>query len=190
MIRFSLILFLLAFFARPSFSQNDSARGIDSLAAKKALNKSLYSSPRKASIMSAILPGLGQIYNRKYWKVPIIYAGIGASAYYYYINNGPYNNYRRALREADASANGTAVVDGRSYSTADLITIKTDYRKQRDLGAIGIAVFYLLNIVDANVDAHLKTFDVSDDLSLEIRPWATGTAGRAALGLHFSLNIK
>jgi hypothetical protein len=132
-----------------------------------------------------VLPGAGQVYNRKVWKVPIIYAGLGAFGYVFYVNNGDYYNYRRALREAD-TGNGFAVVDGQSYSTRQLLEQKKAYGKQRDLGAIGMVAFYLLNIIDANVDAHLRTFDVSDDLSLKISPdyKYIGTSATACLSLQ------
>ena len=176
------ILFLLCIFALIGRGQTAS----DSAKTSAERKKAIYSAPRKASILSAVLPGAGQVYNKKYWKVPIIYAGLGASAYYFYINNGPYNDYRRALRESDAGP-GFATVDGTSYSTENLLILKNEYRRQRDLGAVGVLVFYLLNIVDANVDAHLRTFDVSDDLSLQIKPWLGRQPG---IGLTFQFTLK
>jgi hypothetical protein len=159
---------------------------VDSVQAQQKRKQAIYSAPRKASILSAILPGAGQVYNRKSWKVPIIYAGIGGFGYYFYFNNGYYNDYRRALIESDKGP-GFATVDGRSYSTENLLILKNEYKRQRDLGVVGILAFYLLNIVDANVDAHLRTFDVSDDLSLNIRPWL---GNQQTIGLTFQLHLK
>jgi hypothetical protein len=181
---------LICFFSPVLLAQNDSIRRADSLARVKRNNHLIYSAPRKASIMSAIVPGLGQVYNRKYWKVPIVYAGIGGFAYLFYINNGPYYDYRRALRESDANGTNKATINGHSYSTEDLKSFKDQYGKLRSIGAIGIGIFYLLNIIDANVDAHLRSFDVSDDLGLQIRPWGYSYPGNTALGLQFKLNFR
>jgi len=134
--------------------------------------------------MSAILPGLGQVYNRKFWKVPVIYAGLGGFYYMFSINNDQYNFYRRNLIGENTTP----------YDKGQLQTQKEDYKKDRDFAALGMAVFYVLNIVDANVDAHLKTFDVSDDLSMRIEPWQniffTGLGYRAAAGISLKLNIR
>lgn len=168
--RIKAAIFFLGFvFSLPLTAQLNNQ---DSTRLTKEEKKKIYSSPRKASIMSAIVPGLGQAYNRKYWKVPVIYAGLGVSSYFFYTNNGWYNDYRRALRAAAAIGGpGNAVVDGVLYTTEDLKTQKVFYRKRRDFAGMAIGIIYLLNIIDANVDAHLKTFDVSDDLSLRLMPW-------------------
>jgi hypothetical protein len=89
---------------------------------------------------------------------------------------------------------GTAFIDGRNYTTTQLQTQKLYYRRFRDIGVIGVAVIYILNIVDANVDAHLKTFDVSDDLSIHVDPWqgfyqACGKTSRAT-GISIKLNFN
>jgi len=160
----------------------------DSLKKARAVNKSIYSSPRKASIMSAIIPGLGQAYNRRYWKIPLIYAGLGGFGYMFQVNNDNYNFYRRNLiAEYD---NDTLTKNRTYYSGEQLKSQKLYYRKNRDLAAIGVVVIYLLNIIDANVDAHLRTFDVSDDLSLGIEPWvpvttSLGFTAGATLRLRF-----
>ncbi|MCE3259623.1 MAG: hypothetical protein K0S12_1264 [Bacteroidetes bacterium] len=140
--------------------------------------------------MSAVLPGLGQVYNKKYWKVGIIYAGLGGLGYLFYINNANYNEYRSALILSQQDGqNGYAY----GYSTSQLSAEKARFRKYRDFTAIGIAAVYLLNIVDANVDAHLKTFDVSDDLSLSIDPWQQvihdGNGFKTANGVSFKFNF-
>lgn len=155
--------------------------------------KAVYSTARKATIMSAVIPGLGQVYNKKYWKPPVIYAGLAGFGYFFYVNNTSYNNYRAALRYS-VDNGGSAVVDGRNYSTTQLQSQKLYYRKFRDLGAIGVVAMYLLNVVDANVDAHLKTFDVSDDLSLNVNPWVgnyvAGNNIATATGVSIKLNFK
>lgn len=144
--------------------------------------------------MSAILPGLGQAYNKKYWKLPIIYAGLGGFTYMFVANNEQYNDYRQALKYSANHSNSSVAVYGRVYSQSQLQTQKLYYRKYRDFAAIGVAIIYVLNIIDANVDAHLKTFDVSDDLSINVRPWqtiySTGLGYKGAAGISVKLNFK
>jgi len=125
-------------------------------------------SPTKASIMSAIVPGLGQIYNKKYWKVPVIYAVGGYLGYAVYYNHTQYIRFRndyKYLTDDDPNTvdefNGEVPADQLKY-------VKDQYRRQRDLSFMGLAVWYVLNIVDASVDANLYDFDVSDDLSFKL----------------------
>ncbi len=184
------IIFILvfSFFVFSAAAQNDTLKA-DTVKSVKN-NRSVYANARRATLMSAILPGLGQIYNKKYWKVPIIYAGIGGFGYMFVTNNTQYNYYRAALLYS-VDNGGVAVADGQLYRTEDLQTLKLGFKKYRDFAAIGIGILYLLNIVDANVDAHLKTFDVSDDLSLNIDPWQIiGPGGTCATGLSIKLNFK
>lgn len=156
---------------------------------RPAKNKATYSAARKASLLSAVLPGAGQIYNRSYWKVPVIYAGLGGFGYVFFANNTDYYNCRKALRLADNSS-GSAEFKGEIYSTDQLLTIKKQYDRQRNIGAIGIFAFYFLNIIDANVDAHLRSFDVSDDLSLRWRPDVNYIRGNYTAGICLQLNFK
>ena len=120
--------------------------------------------------MSAILPGLGQFYNKKLWKVPIIYSGLIGFGYYYKINNEEYNKYRSSVI-AYYDNDPSTIPAITNYSGDQLQSLKLSYKKSRDLAAIGLVIVYLFNIIDANVDGHLKSFDVSDDLSLKIDPW-------------------
>ena len=126
-------------------------------------------SPVKASVMSMILPGLGQIYNRKYWKLPIIYGGIGAGIFF--INNN-YHIYNIAKQTYISRIDGEIppVTNYDQYSDAQLLSEIESYRRYTELAIIGTAAIYLLNIVDASVDAHLFYFNVSDDLSVNIQP--------------------
>ncbi|PTX61950.1 hypothetical protein C8N46_10347 [Kordia periserrulae] len=124
-------------------------------------------SPSKAAFYSAILPGLGQAYNKKYWKIPIVYAALGTGIYFYIDNNRNYNRYRRAYKRRLAGFTDdefqNIVVDNNA-----LIDAQEFYQRNRDLSLLLTVVAYVLNIVDANVDAHLLQFNVSDDLS--VRP--------------------
>ena len=168
---------------------NPSQQNTDSLKAKKAVNKAIYSNARKATIMSAVLPGLGQIYNKKYWKAPIIYAALGGIAYWGINNHNQYKYYSKnlsALHDDDAST-----LNETPYTSDQLITQKRYYKKFRDMAIMTGGLVYLVNIIDANVDAHLKTFDVSDDLSLQVKPY-TNFCYNSALqtGLTLKLNFK
>jgi len=182
---------VLCLFCNLIKAQADSTQlqSADSAAKEKAKRKAMYSGPRKASILSAILPGAGQVYNKKYWKLPIIYAGLGGFGYLFYTNNSEYNNYRQAVRAAYDDDPATTY-DTR-YSPDDLQALKLYYRKYRDIAIFGLGAIYLLNIVDANVDAHLKTFDVSDNLSMRVSPWySPGTSRTQALGVSVKLNFR
>lgn len=124
-------------------------------------------SPHKASIYSAILPGAGQVYNKKYWKVPIVYTALGSALYFTYDNQQNYNQYRDAflLRQDGVTDKYEGI-----YNDNQLITLMEYYERNKELSIImGVAV-YILNIVDASVDAHLFDFDVSEDLSLNTTP--------------------
>jgi hypothetical protein len=126
--------------------------------------------PKKATIMSAALPGLGQVYNGKWWKVPIIYGGFAGLTYMAVNNHVQMTRYRDAyLLRHDDDPDTVDEFDGR-YSDANLRELKTTSQRSRDLSFIIMGLLYVLNIIDANVDGHLKDFDVSEDLSLRIRP--------------------
>jgi hypothetical protein len=127
-------------------------------------------SPNKATFYSAVLPGLGQIYNQKYWKVPIIYAGFGAFIYYANYNNFVYNKYKDAYDIQLRYDNGESGVESTGYSADNLQSVKDTWRRYRDLCFIGIGVFYVAQILDADVDAHLFDYDMSEDLSLRFEP--------------------
>lgn len=147
--------------------------------------------PRTASILSAIIPGAGQVYNRKYWKVPIIYAGLGGLSYVFLNSQKEYTYYRTNLiNEADGDAN---TINDSGYDQSQLQVEKLRFRKYRDLSAFGLIAVYAINIIDANVDAHLKSFDVSDDLSLQFKPkpfLLTSGGLTCGAGISLKLNFK
>ena len=127
-------------------------------------------SAKKASIYSAIIPGYGQYYNKKYWKIPIIYASIGTAFYIGKWNQNKYLIYREAFHFRTDEDETTIDKFENIYSTANLVTIKNYHRKNRDLAYIICAGFYLLNIIDASVDSHLFNFSVNEDVTLNIEP--------------------
>ncbi len=119
--------------------------------------------PAKAAFYSAILPGLGQAYNKKYWKIPIVYGALGVSLYFFSDNNTKYRRYRDAYKRRLAGYHDD---DFQYLDDTRLIAAQRFYQRNRDLSMLITAAFYILNIVDANVDAHLIQFNVSDKLSL------------------------
>ncbi len=131
---------------------------------------SLPHSPRKATLYSALLPGLGQAYNKKYWKIPVVYGAFAVTGYFIHYNNVRYRKYNNEL--IARSNNDTASLNS-SLSNLDDSAIKSasdDYRRFRDLDIMIAALIYVLNIVDAHVDAHLFYFNVDDNLSMRITP--------------------
>lgn len=187
-----ILLFFVFVCTTVQAQQNDSIRyniKKDSIQSKGAVKKAIYSDARKASIMSACLPGLGQVYNKKYWKVPVIYAVLGGLGYWGITNQNQLKFYSNNLRFENDEDPGTLNTSG--YSSDQLITQKRYYRKYRDIAVIAGILVYLINIVDANVDAHLKTFDVSDDLSLQIKPYSNlDYNNKLQAGLTLKLNLK
>ncbi len=128
-------------------------------------------SPHRASIYSAVLPGLGQAYNRKYWKIPVIYAGFGAIYYVTSENNREYRKFLEAYRyvvNQDTVPISNDYV-GR-YNEQQLLSGKNHYSRNLEIGYIVAGLFYILNIIDASVDAHLFYYDVGENLSMRLEP--------------------
>lgn len=123
-------------------------------------------SPQRAAIYSSLLPGLGQGYNHKYWKIPIIYAGLGGSAYMFIANHKKFIDYRDAIemRLDDDPTTIDPYID--LYSLDQLTYYKDYYRRNIEISAIVFVGVYLLNILDAVVDAHLYGFSIDTDLSM------------------------
>ena len=133
-------------------------------------------SAKKATIMSACLPGLGQIYNGKWWKVPIVYAGLGGLGYMAYNNYYEYNSYLNAYKYvSDPQSIENPLTEyeqqlAQRYQASQLQTYKESYRHDFELYTIILVAWYGVNIIDACVDGHLYTYDISDDLSFNIDP--------------------
>ncbi|QZE13557.1 hypothetical protein K4L44_13370 [Halosquirtibacter laminarini] len=149
-------------------------------------------SPKKASIMSALVPGLGQIYNHKYWKLPLIYGGFAAMTYGFMWNNNQYKDYKEGYMllskgygnlSSEEQAFLAQLIRNPNYNLQDpqnqqdlqrsLESGMSYYKRNRDLNVVGMAALYLLNIIDASIDAHFSTFDISDNLSMDVQPYAT-----------------
>jgi len=139
--------------------------------------------PKKAGLYSAILPGSGQVYTKKYWKVPIIYGGLITSAYYIKESNDLYQLYKSTyLNRLDGD-----FTDNLNYSDSDLRTLTEHYRRNREVSALLFTLTYILNIVDASVNAHLFDYDVSEDLSLHIQPVYFSKENASGISLSFNL---
>ncbi|WP_051054159.1 DUF5683 domain-containing protein [Fibrella aestuarina] len=168
-----------------------------SAAAQAEINKII---PKKATIRSVILPGWGQFYNRQKWKIPVIYAGFGTFAYFIITYTGNYQEYLAGYQEAynlktvpgqDPGRTKTAIVKGRELNLNQLKQGTDFWRRWRDYNYIFTALFYGLNIVDANVSAHLKTFDVSDSLTLKYAPTLIPTSAVSFVpGIKLTMVIK
>ena len=119
------------------------------------------------ALMSAVVPGLGQIKNKKLWKVPVIYSAIGTCTYFFIKNNNDFNKYSSEYfrRKNDENNAPTQFIN---LSNNNLLTLRDYHRKNRDLNGILIVAFYILNVIDASVDYHLKEHNLNDNLSLNI----------------------
>lgn len=166
----------------------------DSIKASKKLFNAL--APAKAAFYSAILPGLGQAYNKKYWKIPIVYAALGTGIYFNITNNNEFNRYRDAFKSRLAGlendefyfdANGNKLETPR-VSDDGLIRAQRIFKKNKELSLLITIGLYALNIIDANVDAHLLQYNVDENLSLkphyEFRD--VNTANNVGLSLNYT----
>ncbi len=156
-----------------TYAQNDSLIALDSNALELQSDSVLQAkqkthSPLKATLFSTFVPGLGQIYNRKYWKVPIIYGAIGTATYFALKHKDQYELYKNAyIARFDQDATNDSFLD---TNTTTLNDLQSQTRSNMERMYVLAGVLYLLNIIDACVDAHLFHFDVSDDLSMHVGP--------------------
>jgi hypothetical protein len=168
-------------------------------------------SPKKASIYAALFPGLGQVYNRKYWKLPIVYGGYAGLIYVLGWNNNNYKDffqgYRIIAQYGSAESlkteersfldnlikNPSVSLDNPAtfkYIATQLKSGKDYYRRNRDLTIIGIAALHVLSIIDASVDANLFDFDISDDLSMRVEPMPINLGSQNyVMGLNVAINF-
>ena len=180
---FYLLIFLL--FLNNAYSQVVPAQKTvavnDTSGSKKSkvdTTKQKFYDPKIAARRSAIIPGWGQAYNKKYWKIPIVYTGLGISGYIFVNNIKIYKEYKFAYSARIKAQPPT--LDSADYNELDNIykvlspnsirAARDEFRRYVDYSALVFLLLWGLNVVDAAVDAHLKSFDVSPDLSLQIRP--------------------
>ena len=213
---FNTIVFLFVF-CTASFAQNDTAAPVpfDTLVKALPVEKSVVAdslrrafSPRNATIRSALLPGWGQAYNKKYWKIPIIYGALGVTAGVFFYNVNTYRDlrfayqakYKAALPARNpANPNQQGPFQDSSdykkinpiylpYDANSLRIYRDEFRSNIDYSVLVFILFWGLNVVDATVDAHLKLFDVNPDLSFKMKFGPSRMAGTT--GLSFVLAIK
>ncbi len=153
-------------------------------------------SPKKAAIRSAILPGLGQVYNKKYWKVPIVWTAVGIPIGTFIYNKKWYNETKTAAHMISTgdTANYKNRVDPKLYYFFEnpeqidvLLNYRNDFRRNMDYSILFVILFWGLNVMDAAVDAHLKDFDVGENLSLKIKP--NILQGNQIAGLSFTFTF-
>ncbi len=146
--------------------------------------------PKVASWLSCALPGAGQVYNGKYWKVPIVYTALGGTAYLISQNNYQYHRFLDAY-VASTDEDSLTISEFEGIRPLDNVEhFKDQYHRSRDLSIIFFAGLYILNIIDASVDAHFSDFDISDDLSLYYRPDYYQIKNENYYGLTIGLNFK
>ena len=197
---FVLFLFLFHFFG---YSQEDETIG-ENLKEKSIVIQDTVSSqpidplsPSRAAFYSAVLPGLGQAYNKKYWKIPIVYAALGTGIYFYIDNTNEYNRYRDAFKSRLAGFEtdefwGTDF-DGNplgspNISNDGLIRAQRTLRRNREISILITLGIYALNIIDANVDAHLLQYNVDENLAL--KPHFKFNELEATTNLGLTLDFK
>jgi TM2 domain-containing membrane protein YozV len=148
-------------------------------------------SPRKAVIYSLICPGLGQIYNKKYWKLPIIYGAGGAFVYFIVFNQMKYAKFRDTyINNTGAEADDVFRIDGLKYRYSILPRGRDYYRRYRDLSVLGMGAIYLLTVMDTMVDAYFFSYDVSDDLTMKLEPAIIEGPGiTASVGFRINLGF-
>ena len=162
--------------------------------AKDTVAKKKYS-PRTAALRSAVLPGWGQAYNKKYWKMPIVYGALGVTAAVFNFNLVQYNRIQYAYRvliRRDTANYKNVDADLQPFieqnASSALRSYRNEYRKNIDYSVLFFILFWGLNVVDATVDAHLKGFDVSNDLSLKVKPGYSPATNTAGLTLVFDIH--
>ena len=188
------IIFIIIFFlfGNNLFAQKDStAKKKNSGVFSKNDTAKAYN-PRIATYRSAILPGWGQATNKKYWKIPVMYAALGITTYIFFRNVKQFNEAKAAYANAiDGDPSNNILVPQPYFSIIDqperIKNFRNEVRQNVDYTVLFFILFWGLNVVDATVDAHLKTFDVSDDLSLQIKPGYSQMANTN--GISIVLNI-
>lgn len=204
----SLLILIIACTCRPLYAQDTAQLRTDTLRPATAMKDSVPAanitaaarrdsvpplppriphSPRKAAFYSAVLPGLGQAYNREYWKIPLVYAALGISGGFFISNFATYKDLRDAYRmRMDGNAN-TVDKYATTYPNANSLKILRDaFRQYVDYSALVFILAYGLNIIDATVFAHLKDWNMSDDLSMRVVP---KVMNNNSLGLSLQINL-
>ena len=184
----------------------------DTVAVPEKVKRFLKGDPMRATMLAVALPGLGQIYNRKFWKVPFVYAGFGGAVFAITYNSTNYSKFMKAyqdftddipqtdsylelIKNADPATYdpvlhpATYDRSAASWYTERMLRQVDLFKKYRDLSYIGFAAWYLFTVLDANVDASLLNYDISNNLNLQIEPVQVPNGGYASLGMNVSLKV-
>lgn len=159
------------------------------LSQDSTVNKKVHS-PKKATNRSALLPGLGQAYNRQYWKIPLVYGVLSVPVVTYVYNNDLYAKtkfaYEARIKEANGDNSSVILIDPslKNLSAGSLQSYRNIFRKNRDYSIMWFILAWGINVVDASVSGHLKEFDVSNNLSAKIAPMPSGIYQQAGLSLQ------
>jgi hypothetical protein len=163
-------------------------------AIKDSARLAIEAMPRRAALNSALLPGLGQITNKRWWKVPLVYGGFVGIGLVFEFNQRFYKVFLKEAQFRQENPGKTQNPLYARFTTEGIISIKDSYRRNRDLSVLGGLGFYAINIIDAYVDAKFFRFDISDDLSVKVRPslnqgpiHASGVS--PVLGLKLKINL-
>ena len=194
---------LLFFFCSTAFAQDTSFRTViikdtTPLTKKdssflKSLRPDTTFNPHKAVVRSAIIPGWGQLYNKQAWKLPLVYGALGTTAGIFFYNLSYYKKLRKAVDirlGGDTSAFTQIDPEFQYLSTPAIQSYRNEFRQNIDYSVLFFLVFWGLNVVDATVSAHLKAFDVNDNLSLEIKPGYSPLGNTNGLSLVLNLDKK
>lgn len=163
-------------------------------ATKDSARLAIEEMPRRAAMKSLILPGLGQIYNKRWWKVPLVYGGFIGIGLVFEFNNRNYQVFLKEAQFRELNPQKTLNPLYSGYTNEGIIQIKDAYRRDRDLSVLGGLGFYAITIIDAYVDAKFFRFDISDELSMRIQPAVVqppvhASAFPPALGLKLKLSL-
>jgi len=189
----SVLIVLMAFLMPHSLEAQDvvsSKRERQAVGQKRKRKKRktvVYRSPKKATLM-ALMPGLGQVYNHKYWKVPIVYAGFAVLGYFIVTNTHEFHIFRDAYNAtADTATKNPYAL---KYSPSQLRIVRDYYRRNMQLSYILTGAWYILQILDANVDAHLTHWNISNNLSLEVEPVIKPPVRRKVPGAYNGVTVR
>lgn len=193
----SIFIFISLYF----FSVETTAQSTNSITKSDKINSTDSSNKKKikkfntrtATLRSAMIPGWGQIYNKKYWKLPLVYGGLGITASVFQYNVKNYNLLRQAFSyRTDTISANDALIDPRfkNLSTNAIQSYRTSFRQNVDYTVLFFIAFWGLNVIDATVDANLKAFDVNDNLSLQIKQGYSPMANTTGLSLVLDIHSK
>ena len=203
-VRFILVLFFVTAMLGKSYAQKDSSNNTKNFSSKvisidttkkAASTDSIVKKhdPKKATRRSAIIPGWGQAYNREYWKIPLVYGALAIPAGLFVYNNNWYHKTKYAYEakynaEVNNDTSGLAAIDPqlKGLSTSSLQSYRNSFRRDRDYSILFFLLAWGLNVVDATVFGHLKDFDVTNDLSMNVKPQFNPLTRTPGLTLTFS----